>query len=274
MRIPSLKSAAKCIDEGAGKAKEKVEQTGQSVTGAASSVRGLHNPGAQKPGRTTFEAIEWRGRRSELSTTDSFGKPFVDKQFLGAEARAFAQRGRGVGSAGVDVFVGGRGERLESDSATQSRHTKLMVGAEGHAAAFGGAVNGVRAGVTAGLAWSEKTTSQDGDLKRVQTSELLYGAVAEVQAQVGTVTGGKVDLFVGARGGQDQRWALTNPNGSEKAGGGVRGRGMVGLGVMADGEVGYDLEKRQARVSLGGGAALGVGLYGGGEITVGGDGSE
>ncbi|MFZ5445214.1 MAG: hypothetical protein ACOZQL_34810 [Myxococcota bacterium] len=247
------------------RATKTLTQASEDVKREVKRSSALHDAGAPKPGRETREVREWRGLRSEVSGTDSFGE-YGDRRFLGVEGRVFAQRSPSVGSLGGDAFVGARTEQYDS-----SRRTTAMVGAEGHAAAFVGAVNGVRAGATAGVQVTEKTTTREGDAKTEQTAHLLYGAVAEAQVQVGTVTGGKLDLFVGARGGQDQRLAVTNPDGSERGGLGVRGRGMVGVGVMVDGEAGYDVEHRQARVSLGAGAAVGVGLYGGGEVTVGGE---
>lgn len=234
----------------------------KGVTDSFETVRTLHDPGTKKPGRETRELVEWRGLRSADA-----------QQFVGVEGRLFAQRSSTAGSLGGDAFIGARETSLES-GAHGDRRTQILLGGEAHAAVFGGAVNGARAGATAGLQLEETTTRQDGDVKTEQTLHLLYGAAAEAQVQVGTVTGGKLDLFVGARGGQDQRGALTNPDGSERAGLGLRGRALVGVGVMLDGEAGHDVESGQTRVSVGAGAALGLGLYGGGEVTIGGNGGK
>ena len=82
--------------------------------------------------------------------------------------------------------------------------------------------------------------------------------------EIGSVGISKLPSLPGER-----QHAVTG-NGTEKGALGVRGMGMVGLGVKADLEAGYDVENQQARVSGGVGAALGVGGYAGGEVTFGG----
>lgn len=181
---------------------------------------------------------------------------------------------RSVVSAGVDAFAGWKEAKTAVSENGDSHSSSMKLGVEGGAAVFAGTVNGVKAGVQAGFEVTEKdvTRTDLGDgrqLKHEATTTGLWGAVAKGGAQLGTVTGASLDVFAGARGGGEQRWAVVDGK-NEAFGVAGRAMAMVGVGVKVDGEAGYDVEKQQVRLSGGVGAALGVGGYVGGEVTVGG----
>ncbi len=241
----------------------------------ARGVSSLYDPGTHAPNRATTEHTATLGRAGQWAGQGADGSRSVEEGLAGARAHAFAQKGPSVWSAGVDGFAGTKESTVEVLGSGDARARSVSLGVGAEASAFAGSVNGAKVAVEAGLSLRDTEVTREGlgggrDLKHEQTTQGLWGAVASAGAQVGTVTGASVDLFAGARGGQEQRAAVVQGQ-HEVVGAGVRGMGMVGVGVKADLEAGYDVDNRQARISGGAGAALLVGGYVGGEVTVGGD---
>lgn len=264
-------------------ARQTVQQTAQQVEKkvtdeakkAGANTSSLHQAGAPKPGRVTRNATHTFGRGEHLAGRNAQSGDSWDERVLsGARTRGFTQVGNHVASAGAEAFAGLEHSRTDTNARNESQSELVRLGVEARGAVFAGAVNGFTAAVQAGAEVKSRAVTREDlgggqQLKRESTVAGLWGAVASVGAQVGTVTGASVDVFAGARGGAEQRWAVTE-NGTEKGALGLRGMGMVGVGVKADLEAGYDVENKQARVSGGAGAALGVGAYAGGEVTFGG----
>jgi hypothetical protein len=260
-------------------ARQAVQQVEQKVTQevkqASANTSSLHQAGAPKPGRVTRNATHTFGQADQLTGRNAQSGDSWDERVLsGARTRGFTQVGNHVASAGAEAFAGLEHSRTDTNARNESKSELVRLGVEARGAVFAGAVNGFTAAVQAGAEVKSRAVTREDlgggqQLKRESTAAGLWGAVASVGAQVGTVTGASVDVFAGARGGAEQRWAVTE-NGTEKRALGVRGMGMVGVGVKADLEAGYDVENKQARVSGGVGAALGVGGYAGGEVTFGG----
>jgi hypothetical protein len=279
-RIGSMVNQAKQltqqVDRKVNEAKQQVTQQAAKVVSADTfeGAHGLYDAGAHKSGRQTRERTVTLGRGEDLVGVDSAGRPFEDRVLSGARLHAFAQKAGTVASAGADVFVGGKHEQASVDATGTSKRSLVKVGAEAGATVFAGTVTGFTAGAQAGAELREKTVTRTDlgngtQLKQASTVEGTWGVVAQAGAEAGTVFGAKVDLFAGARGGGEQRWAITDGT-TER--GAVAGRfgAMVGVGVLADAEVGYDVDRKQGRVSADAGVALGVGAHGGGELTVGG----
>lgn len=279
-RINSMfKQATQSVKHATHEVKQQVakqeDKTRTAVTrgmtdGFEGGVSKLYDPGAKKPGRTTVEQTVTRGLDEQLG--DARNSQHV---VSGLQARLFAQRAGSVVSAGGDVFLGGKEHTVSTDDFTGVRtETTIKLGAEARAAVFAGTVNGVQAGVQAGFELTERKTGR-GDvghglqLEHAQTINLLYGAVAKGGAQLGTVTGAQLEVFVGAKGVGEQRVAITDGTTERGALAGRFGT-MVGVGVLAHAEAGYDVDNQQLRVSGDVGAALGIGAQIGGDVTLGG----
>jgi hypothetical protein len=229
----------------------------------------LYDAGANKSGRTTIEHKITFGIDEKVGDAQN-----SDHVVSGLQLRNFAQRGGTVLSAGADVFLGGKQETV-STGLDGARHESLVkIGVEAGAQGFVGTVNGVRAGVQAGVEVLDKTTTRSDlghglQLKDEESIRGFWGARARAGAQLGTVTGAEVELFAGAKGLGEKRGSITDGS-RELAGVAGRFGTMVGVGVIAHAEAGYDVDNQQARVSVDAGAALGIGAQVGGDVTVGG----
>lgn len=269
------KQAERRVEQQAQRTAEQVKQRAPAPTVSRDAFdvpAGLYDAGAKHAGRATKETSLTRGR--SLTTVDSAGRPTGDRDFAGFEAHGFAQKGQSVVSAGGDVFVGAREERASVDADGVRHRSVVQLGVEAKGAVYAGTVTGFQAGARAGAVVREETARQADlgggrKLEHDSSVEGLWGAAAKLGAQAGTVTGGEAELFVGVRGGGEERFAVTDAQGK---GAGAAGRAgvLIGLGAMANAEAGYDVDKQQVRVSAGAGAALGVGAYAGGTVTVGG----
>jgi hypothetical protein len=241
---------------------------------ARSTSSMLYNAGASQPGRTTLSRTLGNGHTERFENLAADGSRSFDQTMSGTQARGFAQKAGTVVSAGGDVFGGWKEDHTEVSANGDARSSTASLGLGAEAAAFAGTVNGVKVGLEAGLNFKDSSITRDDlgggkDLKSERTTGGFYGVMAKAGAQVGTVTGVSVDLFAGARGGGEVGEAIVAGQ-NQLIGGSVRGMAMMGVGVKADLEAGYDVDKHQARVSGGAGAALLVGGYAGGEVTVGG----
>lgn len=240
----------------------------------ARSVPMLYDAGAQQPGRTTFERTRLNGTAERFESRAADGSRSLDETQSGTRLHGFAQKAGTVVSAGGDAFGGWKSNQTEVAANGDARSSTQSLGLGAEAQAFAGTVNGVKVGLEAGLGMKDSTITREdlGDGKQLKTERTtggFYGVLAKAGAQVGTVTGASVDLFVGARGGGEAGEAIVAGQ-NQLLGGSVRGMAMMGVGVKADLEAGYDVDKKQARVSGGAGAAALVGVYLGGEVTVGG----
>lgn len=277
-RIGSMvKKATQSVQQTANKASTEVKKQEAKAKKAAATVRDsfegtskLYDAGANKPGRTTRESKLTLGVDSKFGDSKN-----SDHLVSGLQARGFTQVANTVASAGADVFVGGKQTTVSTDDFTGvRRESTIKIGAEAGAQGFVGTVNGIKAGVQAGIEINERTTERSElgnglQLKNDATINGFWGAKGKVGAQVGTVTGAGVEAFVGARGLGESRWAITDGTTGRGAVAGRFGAG-VGVGVLAHVEGGVDVDNRQARVSGDVGAYLGVGAQVGGDVTIGG----
>ncbi|MFO0594910.1 MAG: hypothetical protein U0228_06390 [Myxococcaceae bacterium] len=261
----AVQTATQNVEQKTEQAVETLKSTPAVVADSFEHAPTLYDAGAHRPGRLTHDVTFTRGRSFDVEGQHGLA---------GVRGHAFTQRAATVVSAGADAFAGIKESQTKVKANGDSDSVAVKLGVEGSVSAFAGTVNGVKAHVQAGAEFTEKTVTREdlGDgrqLKHEHTVKGLWGGVAEAGAQVGSVTGANVDLFAGARGGGEARWAVVDGS-QEAAGVGVRGMGMMGVGVKADFEAGYDVDRHQTRVSGGVGAALVVGGYAGGEVTVGG----
>lgn len=274
-----VKQAARQVER---RVEQQAERTAEQVRQRAPAptvsrdrfdvAKGLYDAGAKHAGRTSWETSLTRG--TSFTSVDASGQPTGDRQLVGFASHGFAQVGHSVVSAGGDVFVGARDERVSVDADGARHRSVTQLGVEAKGAVYAGTVNGFQAGVRAGALVREDVARQHdlGDGRRLEHGsavEAMYGAAAKLGGQLGTIVGAEGEVFVGVRGGGEERFAVTDEKGR---GAGVAGRAgvLLGLGVMANAEAGYDVDKQQVRVSGGAGAALGVGAYAGGTATAGG----
>lgn len=250
-----------------------VEQGAQQVQHAADAfdqVHSLYQPGL--PGRATLERTV--GTTTHFDGRNPNGVGFVESAARGLTGRVYAEEARKTLAAGVEGFAGDHFTSTEVKANGETHSLEQRLGIGGSAVGFVGVVNGVRGKVQAGLEVTETTTTRTAlggnqQLKAEDGVTYFLGAVAEGSGQVGAVTGGKVDLFVGARGTVGGTRTLVE-NGREVIGASLSGGAMVGFGVTAEGEAGYDFDKEQVTVHGGLGAAFGIGGHAEGGVTLGG----
>ncbi|MFT3706881.1 MAG: hypothetical protein QM817_04360 [Archangium sp.] len=229
----------------------------------------LYDAGANKSGRTTKENKVTFGIDSKFGDSQN-----SDHLVSGVQLRNFTQAAGTVLSAGADAFVGGKQETVSTDLDGTRRESLVKMGAEVGVQGFVGTVNGVKAGAQLGIEVLDKTTTRSDlgnglQLKDESSIRGFWGARARGGAQLGTVSGAEVELFAGAKGLGEKRGSITDGQ-NELAGVAGRFGTMVGVGVIAHVEGGYDVDNHQARVSVDGGAALIVGAQVGGDVTIGG----
>lgn len=271
----AAKQAERRVEQSAQRTVEQVKQRAPAPVASADSfemAHGLYDAGAKHAGRQSWETGLTRSR--SFTSVDSHGQPTGDRDFSGFESHGFAQVGRTVASAGGDAFLGVREVRVDVDADGAKHRSLAQLGVEAKGVVYAGTVNGFQAGARAGAVLREETERRHDlgggrQLEHDSAVEGVYGAEAKLGAQVGTVIGAEVAAFVGVRGGGEERFAVTDADGKGASGAGRAGV-LMGLGVMANLEAGYDVDKHQARVSAGAGAAVGVGAYAGGTATVGG----
>lgn len=245
----------------------------QTVSHAQQKVREVKQQvDARKPASPTQSDSFQGTKRREASRTLGFEARSAtghEEALVGAKARGFTQRTATTLSTGGDVFVGARASQRADGT-----RSSMKLGAELRGAVTVGARLGAEGAAQLGLeAREERRTHTDlgagRELQQRTSVAVLAGAVASAGAHVGTMSGAKADLFVGVRAGGEERLSVSEGT-TERLGVGGRLAGMAGVGVQVDVEGGYDVDRRQVKMSAGAGAALGLGAYVGGELTLGG----
>lgn len=229
-------------------------------------TRSLYQPGTGAPGRSTKELGGTLGQRLDASASS-----FEQHAVAGLAGRVFAETSRAGAAVGARAFAGVQNANVATAANGDSHLESTKLGAEVKAAVYGGAQYGAQLGAMVGADLREKDTTRrtlanGSTLKEERGWSTFEGAKANLGAQVGAVTGGEAEAFVGLSQGGEAREALVR-NGYELAGVGVGGEVMMGFGVKAEGEFGYDEETAQLRLKVGGGVAVGVGAAGSVELT-------
>jgi len=278
----AVQDAAKKVEDAAGEVKAKAEQAApkpvlprvmadgfEQARSMGGTRAALYQPGTGGPGRTMAELGGTLGQRVDFSSSS-----FEQHAVAGVTGRVFAETGRAGGALGAKAFAGVQNATVSTAANGDSHLESAKLGAEVKAAVYGGAQWGAQVGAMAGVDLREKDTARQGlgnglTEKSERGWSFFEGARASVGGQVGAVTGGEAEAYAGMSLGGEAREALVK-NGKELAGVGVGGELLMGVGVKAQLEGGYDEETSQLRVKVGAGAALGVGAAGSVELTAGG----
>lgn len=224
--------------------------------------------------------IGYRGT-SKATSANGADRGQVDA-FAGLRGRLFAEQGPLGGSIGSEAFFGLSFEQTQDSRPTQGDAGRWRTGSASYDLGLSGAgildVDALGAEMYVGLRAGLDLRARTRDFEPIGAgfgllhkgdAQLFAGATTNYYLKAGpTGISAEADAFAGVRASYQRGMSLAY-EGTQLVGGYLSVEGRLGIGVSGSADFGIDWDEQRIGASAKGGFALGVGLGGGGGISLG-----